>query len=78
MAVTASLESDLLHAVRTAIDNAIEQIVDDEVAAAKDRIERRVREKIATVAVSAARVANIEYSGGMLVIQIRDERKGAQ
>lgn len=58
------------------LQDGIATIVDEEVAAAQQRVEQRVRELVGQKAISAASFAEIQHMGSGLVIRIQDHTQG--
>lgn len=71
MALT-EFQQRFVQQVQALLDGAVAQIVDEEIKAAQQRVDQRVREAIAAKAISVAQVVDISYHGSILEIRIRD------
>lgn len=58
----------------TAISNAIEAAVKEEVEAALPAIQSKVRQRIGGIVTELAKIYSVEYAGGEVRITLRDMR----
>lgn len=60
-----------VEAIRSAIRHATDSIVAEEIDAAKKRVEQRVRERVAQMAIAMAKEASIEYGREIVTIRVK-------
>jgi hypothetical protein len=61
-------------AIRGAVNAELEKIAEEEIAAAKERVEKRIRGMVANIALTVSRQYEIRRLQDRIVIEVRDQR----
>ena len=69
-----TFEDQLRDTIRTAVEKHVNDVMQEEVDDAKRRIERRIRESVAHVALSVVSNYSVQSSGTEIVIRVENRQ----